>query len=120
MELNEKKINRTRSTVNWAVAVVLAVFLILLSYSVLYDLGSSVREPQYDAFTDRARVRELDGRKDSLSGELDAAANRVSVIEADIRQAEEDYSREKAYSLQLTAVMVQMVHTGQQKKEHIQ
>lgn len=95
MELNEKKINRTRSTVNWAVAVVLAVFLILLSYSVLYDLGSSVREPQYDAFTDRARVRELDGRKDSLSGELDAAANRVSVIEADIRQAEEDYSREK-------------------------
>ena len=47
MDINEKKINRTRSFVNWTVTIVLALFLILLSSSILYDMGSSVKQPRY-------------------------------------------------------------------------
>lgn len=95
MEPNENKINRTRSLVNWAVAVILALFLILLSYSVLYDLGSSVRAPEYDAFTDRQELRCLDARDDSLSLVSDALRSQMAYVEKEIEVSQEDYDREK-------------------------
>lgn len=95
MEPNENKINRTRSLVNWAVAIVLALFLILLSYSVLYDLGSSVRPPEYDAFTDRQEVGRLNAREDSLSLVSDSLRSRMAYVEKEIEVSQEDYEREK-------------------------
>ena len=95
MEPNEKKINRTRSTVNWTVAVVLAVFLILLSYSVLSDLGSSVRAPRYESFTDGQAFRQLGARADSLSLAADSLRSRISYVEKRIEASQDDYAREK-------------------------
>lgn len=96
MEPNEKKINRTRSLVNWTVAIVLAVFLILLSYSVLSDLGSSVREPQYSQYLDISAQQRLDAARDSLSGRIDTLEARIERARGDIQAAQQSYDKEKA------------------------
>lgn len=96
MEPNEKKINRTRSLVNWTVAIVLAVFLILLSYSVLSDLGSSVREPQYDRYVDAPAQARLDAARDSLSGRIDTLTARIERVRGDIEASRQNYDKEKA------------------------
>lgn len=95
MEPNEKKINQTRSLVNWTVAIVLAIFLILLSYSILSDLGSSIRAPRYQDFTDRTILSRMEASRDSLKRYGDTLQARIKTATGQVEVAQEDYDREK-------------------------
>ena len=95
MDINEKKINRTRSFVNWTVTIVLALFLILLSSSILYDMGSSVKQPRYEHFTSTSEITSVRRHIDSLETFRTAVLREIDTLEKKHEASNADYARKK-------------------------
>lgn len=95
MDINEKKINRTRSFVNWTVTIVLALFLILLSSSILYDMGSSVKQPRYEHFTSTSEITSARRHIDSLETFRTAVLREIDTLEKKHEASNADYARKK-------------------------
>ncbi|MEM1137834.1 MAG: hypothetical protein AAGI07_18500 [Bacteroidota bacterium] len=73
MELNSKKLERTSKLVNFSIAFVLCIFLILLSSNIIDDIDDWSDRPDFTSFENRAKV-------DSLRNELKLIDNQVEDI----------------------------------------
>ena len=72
MDINDKKLKRTSKFVNWAISIVLAVFLIALSNLIIDDLDNTVSLPQYESYVDQAPIDEISSKSTILQGQLNA------------------------------------------------
>lgn len=95
MDINERKINSTRSLVNWTVAIVLALFLILLSSSILYDMGSSVKRPRHGHFKFTPEITSMTRRVDSLETFRTAVLLEIDALEKKNEASRAEYARKK-------------------------
>lgn len=95
MELNSKKQERTFKFINHTISIVLAVFLILLSNSIIQDLDTAVSYPQFEDFEDKSVLDHLKKQSDALELEMEPLSAQQSTINKTLHAAEENYTNEK-------------------------
>lgn len=81
MEINDKKLVRTRKIINWTISITLGIFLILLSASIIDDLDSTVDMPQYEDFRDKKVEQKYDVEYEKIRNERD----RINEIQSNYR-----------------------------------
>ena len=72
MDINDKKLKRTSTFVNWTISIILAVFLIALSNLIIEDLDTTISRPQYSSYVDQGPIDELSSGNDILQQQRDA------------------------------------------------
>lgn len=80
MELNDKKLKRTTSLINWTIAIVLAIFLCMLGNNIIEDLDSSIEMPVRDSFVDRAAEIKFQNQKNVLDSQIDVLVEKTTDI----------------------------------------
>lgn len=71
MDINDKKLKRTSKIINWTIAIVLAIFLILLSDLVIGDLDNTVSYPDQTVYVDKQALNKLEADNSQLQSQID-------------------------------------------------
>ena len=95
MDLNSKKLERNSKIIYFSIAVILCLFLILLSDKIIYDLDQVNARPELNQSEDKTIQGELEATQKKLDAELQSFSNKTSNLEKTIETAQENYSNEK-------------------------
>lgn len=74
MDINDKKFLRTRTMVNWVIAIVLAGFLIGLSITVIDDIDQTVNFPVRTEYTDQQLDSKFEKERENIERQLSVLA----------------------------------------------
>jgi len=95
MELNDKKLKRTSKIINWTIAIVLAVFLILLGNDIISDLDSSISYPNRSTYEDKTAEAKYKTEYDALDAKIYALQQKQSDISKMIDVASQNKDNEQ-------------------------
>ncbi len=95
MELNSKKLETTSSIVKYAIAIILAWFLIMLSNIIIDDIDTSNARPEQKYFENALVMANLNKDTEKVNVELEAVNTKKNVIENTISVAQQNYNNEK-------------------------
>lgn len=95
MDINDKKFLRTRTVINWLIAVVLAGFLIGLSITVIDDLDHTVTRPLRTDYTDYQLDRKWTAEREDINRKLESLNESDENIRKMIEVAERNKNAEQ-------------------------
>lgn len=95
MEINDKKLKRTTKVINWLIAIVLCVFLILLSNKIISDLDTSITAPSFDEFVDKSSSDKLKEKEDDVEQRLKILNEKVLNVRKMINVAQKNKNDEQ-------------------------
>lgn len=95
MDINDKKLKRTSKIISWAIAIVLSIFLILLSNTIIYDMDSSVPSPFFNEYRNDVEDKKLEQERTVLRNQVDALETHQSNIRKMINVARENKENEQ-------------------------
>ena len=95
MELNSKKLERTSRLVNYAISIILCLFLILLSNRIIGDLDSTIKRLDSDDFENKSAIETFDGEIEKRSAAIENLSVKKEAIEKTIEMARDNYTNEK-------------------------
>ncbi len=95
MELNSKKLETTSSIIKYAIAIILAWFLIMLANRIIDDLDTSTRRPEQKDFENAAIMANLNKDTEKLNIEMANVVTKKSSVENTISTAQQNYNDEK-------------------------
>ena len=95
MELNSKKLERTSKLINYTVASILAIFLILLSNQVIGDIDNWKKSPNVEAFKDMDQISTINADMKLLEDSIATLNREYQTITQALDIASSRYRNEK-------------------------
>jgi len=95
MDINDKKLKRTSKIINWLIAIVLGIFLILLSNTIIDDMDSSVESPYFNEYRNNDEDEKLEQERTVIRDQVNVLETHQSNIRKMINVARQNKEQEQ-------------------------